>query len=197
MTTTVVSDSDVLVFRVSSAGEDDMNRSLPQTLSCFRYPPECIAALMAVALAAACSVGGAATPVPPPQAAHAPSNVSTVNLERNKHLAEGFFQQVLGKQDLDAAPRYLREDYIQHNPNVPQGLKGFQDYFRAQFAKMTPEAKQALKVEILHSVAEGDFVVVHVRITGVSSKGEPFDRTEFDLFRVEGDKLAEHWDAIP
>ena len=50
--------------------------------------------------------------------------------QRNKHLVRDFYTAVLIGRDVDAAPRFLRLDYIQHNPQVPTGLKGFMDTFR-------------------------------------------------------------------
>jgi hypothetical protein len=48
---------------------------------------------------------------------------------RNKALVRDFYTTVLISRDVDAAPRFLRADYIQHNPQVPTGLKGFMDTF--------------------------------------------------------------------
>ena len=171
-----------------------------RAMLCFRHRQGCFAAALIVAAAVATpSSGSATTPGPQPQSSQTSRSATgtSAQLEKNKRLAEAFFLDVFGKQDPDAAARYLRNDYIQHNPNVPAGLKGFQDYFRDQFAKLTPEAREALKVEVLHTVAEGDLVVIHLRISGKTSKGEPFAHTEFNLFRVEGGLLAEHWDASP
>lgn len=116
-------------------------------------------------------------------------------LRHNKALVEGFFRDVFAKADADAAARYLAPGYIQHNPAVPTGLTGFQTFFRPQFASMPPDVKAALRMDVLHIVAEGNLVVIHVRFHGIDSSGKPFDRSEFDLFRVEGDRIAEHWDA--
>jgi predicted SnoaL-like aldol condensation-catalyzing enzyme len=80
---------------------------------------------------------------------------------------------------------------------VPTGLAGFQNFFRDDFAKLPPEVKAALRMEILHLVAEGDLVTIHVRFSGTGRDGKPFERTEFDLFRIERDRIAEHWDATP
>jgi predicted SnoaL-like aldol condensation-catalyzing enzyme len=52
---------------------------------------------------------------------------------------------------VNAAPRFLRPDYIQHNPNVPTGLNGFMDTFRARFAQPLPAD---YKRELLNIVAE-------------------------------------------
>jgi hypothetical protein len=57
---------------------------------------------------------------------------------RNKALVRDFYTTVLIGRDVDAAPRFLRRDYIQHNPEVPTGLKGFMEFFRARFAQPLP-----------------------------------------------------------
>src|SRR5262245_59961153 len=57
---------------------------------------------------------------------------------RNKALVKEFYTTVLIGRDVEAAPRFLKPDYIQHNPQVPTGLKGFMDTFRARFAQRLP-----------------------------------------------------------
>jgi predicted SnoaL-like aldol condensation-catalyzing enzyme len=113
-------------------------------------------------------------------------------LDQNKALVENFFRDVLGARSIEAAAKYLRPDYIQHNPGIPGGLAGFQDFFRPRFA----QASTTVRLEILHVVAEGDLVNIHVRWFGTNTAGKPVDITEFDLFRIEGGLIAEHWDAI-
>jgi len=54
---------------------------------------------------------------------------------RNKAVVRDFYTTVLIGRDVDAAPRFLRPDYIQHNPQVPTRLKGFMDTFRDRFAQ--------------------------------------------------------------
>ena len=64
---------------------------------------------------------------------------------RNKALVRDFYTTVLINRQVDAAPQFLRADYIQHNPNVPTGLKGFMDTFRGRFAqKLPPDYKREL-----------------------------------------------------
>jgi len=43
---------------------------------------------------------------------------------RNKALVREFYTTVLIGREVDAAPRFLRPDYIQHNAQVPTGLEG-------------------------------------------------------------------------
>jgi predicted SnoaL-like aldol condensation-catalyzing enzyme len=116
-------------------------------------------------------------------------------LARNKQLLSDFYRDVFGKLDVEAASRYLREDYIQHNPHVPTGLKGFQTFFRERFAQASTAMRASFKLEVLHVVAEGDLVVIHTRQSGIGPGGKPFDVTGFDLFRVQDAMIAEHWDA--
>jgi len=99
---------------------------------------------------------------------------------------------VLINRDVDAAPRFLRPDYIQHNPNVPTGLNGFMDTFRARFAQPLPAD---YKRELLNIVAENDLIIIYVRQTWTSRDGKYHQSLWFDMFRVQDGKLAEHWDA--
>ena len=111
---------------------------------------------------------------------------------RNKALVREFYTTVLISRQVDAAPQFLRADYIQHNPNVPTGLKGFMDTFRERFAqKLPPDYKR----ELLNVVGDNDMVVVYVRHTWTSHDGQHKQALGFDMFRVQDGKIAEHWDA--
>jgi predicted SnoaL-like aldol condensation-catalyzing enzyme len=105
---------------------------------------------------------------------------------RNKALVRDFYTTVLIGRQVDAAPRFLSTDYIQHNPNVPTGLKGFMDTFRARFAQQLPVD---YKRELLNVVAEGDLVVVYVRQTWTSRDGKHNKALGFDMFRVQDARL--------
>jgi predicted SnoaL-like aldol condensation-catalyzing enzyme len=111
---------------------------------------------------------------------------------RNKAVVRDFYTTVLIDRDVDAAPRFLRPDYIQHNPNVPTGLNGFMDTFHARFAQPPPAD---YKRELLNIVAENDLIIVYVRQTWTSRDGKHHQALVFDMFRVQAGKIAEHWDA--
>jgi predicted SnoaL-like aldol condensation-catalyzing enzyme len=100
---------------------------------------------------------------------------------------------------LGRAADYLREDYVQHNPDVPQGRSGFVQFFEQTFTAMPDFA-----YELLNIAADGAFVWSYSRTTGTHSHGTwlgiaPSDnRLDFavvDIFRVEDGKIAEHWDV--
>jgi predicted SnoaL-like aldol condensation-catalyzing enzyme len=111
---------------------------------------------------------------------------------RNKGLVRDFYTTVLIERKIDAAPQFLRTDYIQHDPNVPTGLKGFMDTFRERFAQKLPSD---YKRELLNVVGENDMVVIYVRQTWTSRDGKHNLALGFDMFRVQDGKIAEHWDA--
>lgn len=112
---------------------------------------------------------------------------------RNKEIVKNFYTTVLVGRNVDAAPKFLRPDYIQHNPQVPTGLKGFMDTFRARFSQPLPSD---YKRELLNVIGDNDMVVTFVRQTWTSSKdGQHHQALEFDMFRVQDGMIAEHWDA--
>jgi predicted SnoaL-like aldol condensation-catalyzing enzyme len=110
----------------------------------------------------------------------------------NKAVVRDFYTTVLIGRDVDAAPRFLRPDYIQHNPDVPTGLTGFMAFFRARFAQPLPTD---YKRELLNVIGEDDMVVIYVRQTWTGRDGQHHQQLGFDMFRVQGGKIAEHWDA--
>jgi predicted SnoaL-like aldol condensation-catalyzing enzyme len=111
---------------------------------------------------------------------------------RNKEIVRNFYTTVLIGRDVDAASKFLRADYIQHNAQVPTGLKGFVDTFRARFAQPLPPD---YKRELLNVIGDNDMVVTYVRQTWTGKDGQHHQALGFDLFRVENGKIAEHWDA--
>ena len=119
------------------------------------------------------------------------SPAGDARLEANKAVVRQLYERVFNAHDVDAADRLLRADYIQHNPGIPTGREGFKTIFRDVF-KVVPDAR----VQILHIVAEGDLVVVHVLNRGTPSGATaPIEMAGFDLFRVQDGLIAEHWDA--
>ena len=118
---------------------------------------------------------------------------ATQQAENNKKIVTDFYEGVFQKHQVKAyADRYIGDQYIQHNPRVPDGKAPFVNHFTQYFQK-NPEAKSVIK----RAVAEGNLVFLHVH-----SAQNPQDRgvAIVDIFRVENGKIVEHWDvqqAVP
>jgi predicted SnoaL-like aldol condensation-catalyzing enzyme len=117
----------------------------------------------------------------------------------NRTLVETFVRAVFVDHDLSTLDRYLRDDYIQHNPDVPQGKVGFKEFFETTF-KALPDFRYTVK----QVVADGDQVWVHSTTTAthtggawldVAPTGNKLNFDVVDMFRVDSGKIAEHWDV--
>jgi predicted SnoaL-like aldol condensation-catalyzing enzyme len=118
-----------------------------------------------------------------------PSQVTDVEkTEANKALVSAFVEDVLLHGRMDALPKYCDGDrYLQHNPLVADGLSSL----GAALSALAQQGK-AIKYDRVHKVlGEGNFVLVVSEGTFGDSP-----TSYYDLFRVEGDKIAEHWDTI-
>ncbi len=114
------------------------------------------------------------------------------NAERNKTLVAAFYAKVWNGHDIAALKEFVAEDYIQHNPHVESGRAPLEAFVGPMFESL-PEAR----FTVVRLIAEGDLVVAHTLF-----KANPQDRgtAVVDIYRVEGGRLAEHWDvkeAVP
>jgi len=114
-------------------------------------------------------------------------------LAANKKLVFDFWRIVLEARHLDEADKYMRQDYMQHNPNAETGIAGFKAYFSKLGGPLPIEPK--IKREVISIVAQGDLVAVSFVQDNKDSKGQPYKTTWFDMFRIQDGKIAEHWDS--
>jgi predicted SnoaL-like aldol condensation-catalyzing enzyme len=116
-------------------------------------------------------------------------------LAANKRLVYDCWREVVEAGHLELADKYLAESYMQHNPNVPTGRKGFVELF-SKFAK--PQTiVDTIKATVVAIIAEGDLVVISfaAKLPEPTDSTKTYTTTWFDMFRVEDGKLAEHWDG--
>ncbi|HEY0202438.1 MAG TPA: nuclear transport factor 2 family protein [Burkholderiaceae bacterium] len=108
--------------------------------------------------------------------------------DENKRVVLDFYEKGLNQKDFAAAAQYFGPSYRQHNPMAPNGIEGFRkflDYLRQN----TPDSHAT----IVRTIAEGDYVVLHVHSqNGKDDRG----RAIVDIFRLENGKIVEHWDVI-
>lgn len=108
--------------------------------------------------------------------------------EANKALARNFVEDILVNGAMEKLAGYFDGDnYIQHNPSIPDQLSGLG-------ATLEALGKQGIfmKYDKIHRVlGEGNFVLV----VSEGHFGKDYNAF-YDLFRIENGKIAEHWDVI-
>jgi predicted SnoaL-like aldol condensation-catalyzing enzyme len=92
---------------------------------------------------------------------------------------------IFRRKDVTAVDWYFGESFIQHDPNLPDGLAGMKS-FAAEVAS-SPTAD----ITIYRTLVDGDFVLLHSRYEGIGRHGG--SAIAFDLFRFKDGKIIEHW----
>src|ERR1700752_3775500 len=105
--------------------------------------------------------------------------------EKNKELVLKAFDTLFNKRDYAAAERYWSPNYIQHSAHIPPGRDGL-----FNLVKSIPPT---LRYESGTVVAQGDFVILHGRFSGI---GLPANWIAADIVRMKDGILVEHWDVI-
>ncbi len=114
------------------------------------------------------------------------SVAANADTDASRALVMLALQEALVKANPEVVPQYWSEDYIQHNPDMANGMeaqKGLIQYlagsgkFAAEYARV---------------IADDDIVAVHARYTGFG----PNATIGFDVFRVENGMIVEHWDNL-
>ena len=106
----------------------------------------------------------------------------------NKEIIENFYREFFNEHNIESALKYVREDYIQHNPGVLQGRQGIMDGFMEKF-----KTEPTFKLEIQMTISEGDMIAVYLK--NVGPEGNTKARV-VDIYRIQDGKLAEHWDVL-
>jgi predicted SnoaL-like aldol condensation-catalyzing enzyme len=105
--------------------------------------------------------------------------------EKNKRFVLEAFDTLFNKHDIAAAERFWSPNYIQHSAHIPPGREGLFNLVRS-----VPET---MRYENQLIVAEGDYVMLHGRFSGI---GRPVDWIVADIVRLKDGVLQEHWDVI-
>jgi predicted SnoaL-like aldol condensation-catalyzing enzyme len=109
--------------------------------------------------------------------------------EKNKNLVLDAYQRLFGDHDLSVVDKYWAKDYIQHNPYMSDGRDSVKDFVQ----KMGMQNWPKFKVNFLRVAADGDLVFLQT----VQPKTDKTQETVIvDIFRVENDKIVEHWDTM-
>ena len=109
----------------------------------------------------------------------------TTTEAQNKAFVLEAFDTLFNKRDYAAAERFWSPAYIQHSAHIAPGREGLFELVKA--------APKELHYENALIVADGDYVMLHGRFSGI---GQPVNWVVVDILRVENGLLVEHWDVI-
>jgi predicted SnoaL-like aldol condensation-catalyzing enzyme len=105
--------------------------------------------------------------------------------------------KAMQEQNVALASSYLTDGYIQHNPNVPTGKDGYVKFFSNIWKSGPKPASATLANPPVFIVAQGDKVVLIFKnpLPDPAAPGKTYDSFNFDAYRFENGKIAEHWDG--
>lgn len=115
--------------------------------------------------------------------------------ESNKRLVERLMQLLVNPDTARQASDLIAENYIQHNPNIPDGREPILAFASTQEGRQAKETMQVAGPA--QFVAEGNYVVMIQPLVRPDPcrPGETYILSWFDMWRVEDGRVVEHWDA--
>jgi predicted SnoaL-like aldol condensation-catalyzing enzyme len=103
--------------------------------------------------------------------------------EANKATVRLFMTDVFQNKNYAALDQYISsEQYIQHNPNMPNGIAAVRQFLQNQQVEYN---------FVFHTIGQGNYVAT---LSQVTLNGEAL--CVFDIFRLANGKIVEHWDNM-
>jgi len=115
------------------------------------------------------------------------SRAKTPQEEANLQTVINFYDTVLNQQQWDRVGEFVDPGYIQHKPEVADGIPGL-----LAFMHWVYENSPNHKVRLVRALVDGDFVTLHVNV--INAVEHP-NLAVMDIFRLKDGKLIEHWDV--
>lgn len=111
-----------------------------------------------------------------------------MDLSKNKENAIAFYKMAYEGNPRKAVDLFVGKEYIQHNPDVADGLSGFIEYFQRMKEEYPDKS-----IDFVRCIAEGNLVALHSHQVWPGND----EYVTMDFFRFdENGKICEHWDAI-
>jgi len=115
-------------------------------------------------------------------------------LAANKRLVFDLWRSVVDAGHVELADELLIEGYTQHSPVLRTGRKAFKEIFSVVPRREIPEL---VEPPLVASIAEGSLVAMALLERIPAREGASgYTTVHFNLFRVDGGRLAEHWHSV-
>jgi predicted SnoaL-like aldol condensation-catalyzing enzyme len=126
---------------------------------------------------------------------------SATEMERNKHAAQRWSEELWSRGDLSVADEIVAPAYERHDPGDPFPAHGPEDVKRivTMLRTMLPD----FRIEVEAMLADGDFVVSRYTSTatdtvgfmGMPPTGRRIRAAAIQIFRFANGKIVESWAA--
>jgi predicted SnoaL-like aldol condensation-catalyzing enzyme len=119
---------------------------------------------------------------------------NTPEEQKNEDLANIEYKDILQYGHVELAEKVMAAGYIQHNPNLPTGRAAFVEFF-SRIRK--PEPIQAAWKDEPELILTSGNLVLHMFRRFSADPADPskvYKWNWFDLVRVDGGLVQEHWD---
>jgi predicted SnoaL-like aldol condensation-catalyzing enzyme len=93
--------------------------------------------------------------------------------------------EIFRDRDSTAINRFFSDQFVQHDPNIADGLSGLRAFVTE--VRKSPTAN----ITIYRTIVDGDIVMLHSKYEGWPGFSEPV--IAFDIFRFKNGKIVEHW----
>ncbi|MBE7551891.1 MAG: ester cyclase [Anaerolineales bacterium] len=119
--------------------------------------------------------------------------------EQNKNIIRRYIEEVWNNQNLDTLDEFLAANYVDHSlPSQFSGREGVKQWVKALSASFDEQTI------IEDQVTEGDRSIIRLtmRLThhgewrGIPATGKQVEIKGYRAYRLEGNKIAEHWALI-
>lgn len=117
------------------------------------------------------------------------SSSNTPEETANLAVVQGFFKALVTDKSAAEVGKYLSDDFVSHSPDI-DGKKGMMDFATYQATNYP----HAAIVDVIHTIATGDLVIMHYTFANDPSKGPNY--LIVDFFRVKDGLIVEYWDVL-
>ena len=106
----------------------------------------------------------------------------------HKAVVMEVIQQIINKRHIDLADQLVAAGVVQNLDRPTEGLEAYKTHYRKIFKRY-----RDYTLDIFHVAADGDLVMVHGRLHGITKGGNKINFNVTDIYRMSGGKIAERW----
>lgn len=122
--------------------------------------------------------------------------------EDPKEFARRWNAEVFERQNFDAIDDFVAEDFVGHDPTLPEPMRGSEDV--REMVEMVLTAFPDVQVELEEAVVEGDRIALRNSITGthdgeymgIQPTGEEIDVTVMAIQRIDNGQYVEEFQLV-